>query len=121
MSADVLADSCLRSVEQITSMVTDEPLSPETLRDLLPMCEAAQRMANTKDAYILADGAIGVVSRRNGVPETARMLVQFCARFPNATLKFITPADLLKARTMDRIIRLSSGAATSCGLIQPSD
>jgi hypothetical protein len=52
------------------------------------------------------------------VPATAATLSQFCNAYPRATLRFLNRKDLLLAKSISGIVRMSSTASTSCKKIK---
>jgi hypothetical protein len=75
-------------------------------------------MTNVKDAYILKDGGIAVVPKRDTIAATAATLSQFCEAYPRATLHFLTKRELAQARSLADIVRTSSTSSTPCQQIK---
>lgn len=118
-SADAATDSCVRSRDALLGGIAGElPQPPQSYKQLFSTCLGVADMPNIKDAYVLKDGGIGVVTRNESVGATASALSGFCQRFPRATFRFISQAELSKAATIVRIVGISSGSSTSCRKIR---
>ncbi|MDQ8729764.1 hypothetical protein [Bradyrhizobium sp. LHD-71] len=113
------ADSCERSRDYLLGGLAGElPQAPQSYKSLFDICIATATLANVQDAYILKDGGIAAVAKNNSVGATASTLSEFCQRFPRATLRFISPAELARSKTIGQTLRLSSGGITSCRKIR---
>lgn len=110
-----LADSCERSRELLLGGVVGElPQQPASYRQLFNICLAAASLANVKDSFLLKDGGIGVIPKRDEMAATAATLSEFCRRYPRATLRFATRSELQRLKSLTQLVQLSSGGATSC-------
>ena len=113
------ADSCERSRDALLGGLAGElPQPPQSYKQLFSTCLAVTDMANIKEAYVLKDGGIGVVSRNESVGATATALSEFCRRFPRATFRFISQAEQARSATIVRIVGIASGSSTSCRRIR---
>ncbi len=116
------ADSCMQSREYIlTSPPIDLPQKPESYQVLFKTCLQTLSIANVKDAFLLADGGIGVIPKRNDISATASILSEFCQQFPGNTLRFVTPKEQLRAKTIPLMVKMSSTSATPCKKIMGND
>jgi hypothetical protein len=113
------ADSCSRSREYLLGGLAGElPQPPESYKPLFNMCLETANLSNVKDSFILKDGGIGVITKRDSVAATAATLAEFCQKFPRATLRFATKSELLRSKSITELIKLSSGSTTSCRKIR---
>ena len=113
------ANSCNKSREYLLGgLVGDLQMTPQTYDGLFKVCETTATMPNVDDAFILKDGGIGVIAKRDTIPATAATLARFCDANPRATLRFISKKDLLLAKSMSKIVSLSSTGTTSCKKIK---
>jgi hypothetical protein len=112
------AESCARSRDAVLNGA-DLPQPPQAYRDLFKMCMAAISMPNVKDAFLLVDGGIAVIPKRDTVAATAATLSEFCQAYPRATMRFLSRKDLQRvANSMELLVRLSSTGATTCKKIR---
>lgn len=110
-----LADSCSRSRELLLGgLVGELPQPPASYKQLFNTCLAAAGIANVKDSFLLKDGGIGVIPKRDEIAATAATLSEFCQRYPRATLRFATRSELQRLKSLSQLVQLSSGGATSC-------
>ena len=117
--AAVQVNSCNKSREYLLGgLVGDLQMTPQTYDGLFKVCETTATMPNVDDAFILKDGGIGVIAKRDTIPATAATLARFCDANPRATLRFISKKDLLLAKSMSKIVSLSSTGTTSCKKIK---
>ncbi len=115
VAAPAFADSCERSRDYILGgLAGDLPKSGNTYQDLFKVCQEVLSLPNVKDAYVLKAGAIAVDPKRNTVTATAATLAQFCERFPHRLIRFLTPLEQRRARTVGLIVLMAGGDATSC-------
>ncbi|WP_407178819.1 hypothetical protein [Bradyrhizobium sp. STM 3562] len=113
------ADNCEKSREYLLNgLGGDLTLKPNDFDDLFKRCLATAAMTNVKDAYILKDGGIAVVPKRDTIAATAATLSQFCEAYPRATLHFLTKRELAQARSLADIVRTSSTSSTPCQQIK---
>jgi hypothetical protein len=118
-AAQAESENCRRSREYLLgSLSGDLVLPPQAYNDLFKTCMAASVMPNVKDAYILKDGGIGVVAKQDGIAATAATLSQFCDAYPGATLRFLTPKEMLLAKSVLGVVRISSTSSTPCRKIK---
>ena len=111
------SENCRRSREYLLgSLSGDLTLPPQAYNDLFKICNAAAAMSNVRDAYILRDGGIAVVPKQDGIAATAATLSQFCDTYPRATLRFLTPKEMLLAKSVVSVV--SSGSSTPCKRIK---
>jgi hypothetical protein len=114
-TAQARAESCTRSREYIlTDNAGDLPRQPASYQGLFQACLATLMLPNVRDAFILKDGGIAVVPRLDDVAATADTLAQFCTRYPQGTLRFITRGEQAMTTNIGSAVRISSGGATSC-------
>jgi hypothetical protein len=113
------SENCRRSREYLLgSLSGDLTLPPQAYNDLFKICNAAAAMSNVRDAYILRDGGIAVVPKQDGIAATAATLSQFCDTYPRATLRFLTPKEMLLAKSVVSVVQMSSGSSTPCKRIK---
>src|SRR5207244_7758785 len=91
---------------------------PQAYENLFKICMATATMANVKDAYILRDGGIAVISKQDTVAATAATLSQFCDAYPKETLHFLTRKELLQIKSIASVVKISSTSSTSCQKIK---
>jgi hypothetical protein len=109
------AESCTPSREYIlTDDSGDLPRQPASYQALFKVCLATLMLPNVRDAFILRDGGIAVVPRLDDLAATANTLADFCTRYPQGTLRFITHGELAMTANIGRAVQISSGGATSC-------
>ena len=112
-------ETCRRSREYLLgSLSGDLALPAQAYNDLFKICMAAAVMPNVRDAYILKDGGIGVVAKQDGIAATAATLAQFCDAYPRATLRFLTPKEMLLAKSPVGVVQISSSSSTPCRKIK---
>lgn len=110
---------CVSSREYLLGGLAGElPQAPQSYKSLFQVCTAAADSYNIKDAYILKDGGIAVVAKRDDIPATAATLSDFCQRFPTATLRFINRAEQGRIKSVAQTVLLSSTSATPCRRIR---
>jgi hypothetical protein len=113
------AENCGKSREYLLGgIVGDLPMPPQAYEDLFKTCMAASAMANVRDTYILVDGAIAVIPKKDSVSATAATLSQFCSSYPRATLRFLNRREIAQSKSLAEIIRISSSSSTSCRKIK---
>lgn len=118
-SADASDAGCTSSREYILGgLAGDLPQTPQSYKSLFQVCTAAADFYNIKDAYILKDGGIAVVAKRDDIAATATTLSEFCQRFPTATLRFINRAEQKRLKSVAETVLLSSTSATPCRRIR---
>jgi hypothetical protein len=115
VATTVQATGCTRSYEYLATSAPDRPA--ESRQDGFKTCLATLDLANVREAFVLKDGGIGVVPRREGVAATAITLAQFCRRHPRGVLRFVSRDDLRRAPTIGRLVLLSSTGSTPCSKI----
>jgi hypothetical protein len=93
----ILATMLARAAGDLT-----EPIAG--YRGLFKICTEMLTLANVKDAFLLRDGGIGVLTKQNSVTATAETLSQFCQRFPKSTLRLITPREYKQRPTIGLIV-----------------
>jgi hypothetical protein len=119
LAAPVLAESCNKSREYILEGLAGEITKPaESYQELFKVCVEALTLVNVKDAYVLKDGTIAILPTSNTVFATAETLAQFCQRFPNGFVRFLTPEERRRVRTIGYIALSSSTGATACTKIR---
>lgn len=110
---------CVASRDHILGgLAGDLPQTPQSYKSLFQVCIAAAESYNIKDAYMLMDGGIAVVVKRDDIPATAATLSEFCQRFPTATLRFISRAEQGRIKSVAQTVLLSSTSATPCRKIR---
>ncbi len=113
------AESCSKSREYVLEGLAGDLTKPAaSYQDLFKVCVEALTLVNVKDAFVLKDGAIAILPRSNAVFATAETLAQFCQRFPNGFVRFLTPQEQRKARSIGFVALLSSSGATPCAKIR---
>jgi len=113
------AESCSKSREYVLEgLAGDLTKRAASYQDLFKICVEALTLVNVKDAYVLKDGAIAILPRSNAVFATAETLAQFCQRFPHGFVRFLTPQEQRKVRTIGYIVLLSATGATACTKIR---
>ncbi len=119
LSGPAWADNCGKSREYLLSgLGGDLMMPPQAYDDLFKRCKATAAMTNVKDAYVLKDGGIAVIAKKPTVAATAATLSEFCEAYPRATLRFVTPKELLHIKSIEDVIKLSSTSSTSCQKIK---
>jgi len=119
LSSAACAESCSASRDYLLGDLAGERvLPPQAYKDLFKICIATIAMTNVKDAYLLKDGGIAVSSKQDGITATAATLSQFCNAYPRATLRFLSRKDMLLARSIAGVVRMSSTSSTSCKAIK---
>lgn len=114
-SAPASERGCIESREYILSgLDSDLPQTPQSYKSLFQVCTATADFYNIKDAYILRDGGIAVVPKRDDIAATATTLSDFCQRFPSATLRFINRAEQKRIKSISQTVMLSSTTSTPC-------
>jgi hypothetical protein len=109
------AEGCTTSREYILADSLGElPQSPQSYQNLFKMCLETLQLSNVKDAFLLKDGAVGVIPRDGGIAATAGTLAQFCQRYPGGRLRFISRGEQAHDRDVGQIVKLSSTGATPC-------
>jgi hypothetical protein len=113
------ADNCGKSRDYLfANLDGDLTLPPKAYEDLFKICMAVIGMSNVRDAYILRDGGIAVIAKRDSVAATAATLSQFCDAYPKATLHFLTRKELLEVKTVMSVVKIPSTSSTSCQKIK---
>lgn len=109
------ADSCAKSRDYILANASgDLPRRSKSYQELYKSCLQTLQLPNVKDAYVLKSGAIAVLPRNDSVPATAGTLAQFCTRFPQQTLRFITRKEKRVVNNIARVVQLSTSQSTPC-------
>ena len=109
------ADSCDKSREYILGGLAGDLSAPASgYQDLFKICVQTLGMPNVKDAYVLKDGGIAILPRRNTVAATAETLAQFCQQFPAGIAKFLTPREQRTANSVGVVVLMSSRDVASC-------
>jgi hypothetical protein len=115
LAAPARAESCTRSREYLMEgLAGDLPAPPAQYRELFKVCMQALGLPNVKDAYLLRDGGIAIVPKRDSLIATAETLAHFCEQFPRSRARFVTAADRRHATTVGSIVLLSSTGSASC-------
>jgi hypothetical protein len=113
------AESCSRSREYVMDGLAGDLTRPaSSYQDLFKICVETLTLVNVKDACVLTDGAIAILPASNTVFATAETLAQFCQRFPNGFVRFLTSQEQKKVRSIGYIALLSSTGATACTKIR---
>ena len=121
IAGPAFADSCEKSRDYILGgLAGDLPKPGTTYQDLFKVCQEVLSLPNVKDAYVLKAGAIAVDPKRNTVAATAATLAQFCERFPQRLIRFLTPLEQRQARTVGLVVLMTGGKATSCAKLGAS-
>lgn len=115
LASPVSAESCSKSREYILDGAAGDLSVPAAgYQELFKVCIEALAITNVKDAYVLKDGGIAIVPRRNTISATAETLGQFCQQFPKSVVRFLTPREQRKASSVGFVVMLSSQGVTSC-------
>ena len=113
------AESCTKSREYLMEgLAGDLPAPPAQYQELFNVCTQALSLPNVKDAYLLKDGGIAIVPKRDSLIATAGTLARFCERFPRSRARFVTARDQRHATTVGLIVLLSSTGSASCKKIR---
>lgn len=112
--AEANAESCGKSRDTILAGAAELQRPPRTYNELYKGCLETLQMANVKDAFVLAAGAIAVLPRNDSVPATAGTLAQFCTRFPKYTLRFIGRREARLAKDIAQVVQLGTSQSTPC-------
>lgn len=109
------ADSCAKSRDYILDGLAGDLTQPtKHYLDLFKVCQESLGFPNVKDAFVIKAGMIAIDPARNNVMATAATLSQFCQRFPNGSVRFMTPPEQRQARTVGLVVMMSAGDAASC-------
>jgi hypothetical protein len=109
------ADNCAKSLDYILNDFAGELQKPSAAyRLLLDVCNRTLPMANVREAYLLRDGGIAVIPKNYSVFATASTLAEFCRKFPNNTLRFVSRKEARHGLTTGLVVTLSSAGSTSC-------
>lgn len=118
-SAAASERGCVASRDHILGgLAGDLPQTPQSYKSLFQVCIATADFYNIKDAYLLTDGGIAVVAKRDDIPATAATLSEFCQHFPAATLRFINRSEQGRIKSVAQTVLLSSTSATPCRKIR---
>lgn len=119
VAGQAAASSCARSRDYILEGLAGDLTKRATVyQDLFKACIETLTFANVKDAYVLKAGTIAIDPARNTIMATAGTLAQFCERFPHGSVRFLTPAEQRRARTVGLIVMMSAGNATMCKTVR---
>lgn len=117
--APARAENCTRSREYLMEgLAGDLPAPPAQYQELFKVCMQTLSLANVRDAYLLRDGGIAIVPKRDSLIATAGTLAHFCEQFPRSRARFVTAADRRHATTVGLIVLLSSTGSASCTKIR---
>ncbi|HEX5210707.1 MAG TPA: hypothetical protein VFW22_03105 [Pseudolabrys sp.] len=117
--APARAENCTRSREYLMEgLAGDLPAPPAQYQELFKVCMQTLSLANVRDAYLLRDGGIAIVPKRDSLIATAGTLAHFCEQFPRGRARFVTAADRRHATTVGLIVLLSSTGSASCTKIR---
>ena len=113
------SENCRKSREYLLGTpVGYQALTPQAYNDLFKVCITTSAMPNVKDAYMLRDGGIAVIPKRDNVSATAATLAQFCDAHPRGVLRFIAAKEKLSIRSVTDVARMSSTSSTPCKKIK---
>ena len=113
------AENCTKSREYILEGLAGDLAGRAAMyRELFKVCIETLTLPNVKDAYVLRDGGIAVVPKRNTVIATAETLAKFCERFPKSTARFMNPREQSRRPTVGLVVLMSSTGSTSCKKIR---
>ena len=119
LAAPAAAEDCSKSRDYLLQGLAGELAAPAaSYQTLFKVCLETLRLANVKDAYVLRDGGIAIVAKRNALFATAETLAQFCDRFPTKTARFVTPRELKRRLTVGTVVTMSSTGSPSCRKIK---
>lgn len=109
------AENCTKSREYLMEgLAGDLPAPPAQYQGLFKVCMQALSLPNVKDAYLLKDGGIAIVPKRDSLIATAGTLARFCEQFPRSRARFVTARDQRHATTVGLVVLLSSTGSASC-------
>jgi hypothetical protein len=115
LAGPAMAENCSKSREYILDGLAGDLAEPAAnYRDLYKVCIQALAITNVKDAYVLKDGGIAIVTRSNTLAATSETLAQFCQQFPKGVARFLTPREQRKGPTVGVVVMMSSRSATTC-------
>lgn len=113
------AESCSSSLNFILSgFAGDLSLPAAQYQNLYKACMQALTMTDVKDAYVLKDGGIAVIPKRNSVAATAGTLAQFCETYPGERLRFLTRQETRRGFTTGSVVMTPSTGSESCRQIR---
>ena len=119
LSLPARAENCTKSREYLMEgLAGGLPAPPAQYQGLFRVCMQALSLPNVKDAYLLKDGGIAIVPKRDSLIATAGTLARFCEQFPRSRARFITARDQRRATTVGMIVLLSSTGSASCKKIR---
>jgi hypothetical protein len=119
MAGAAQADSCAKSRDYILDGLAGDLAQPsQRYLDLFKVCQEALGFPNVKDAFVIKAGMIAIEPTRNNVMATAATLSQFCQRFPNGRVRFMTPPEQRQARTVGLVVMMSGVDAASCKTVR---
>ncbi len=115
LAAPAMAENCSKSREYILDGLAGDLAEPAaSYRDLYKVCIQALAITNVKDAYVLKDGGIAIVTSSSTLAATSETLAQFCQQFPKSVARFLTPREQRKGPTVGVVVMMSSRGATTC-------
>lgn len=118
-ASPALADSCAKSRDYILDgLAGDLTQSGQHYQDLFKICRQTLDFPNVRDAFVLKAGIIAIDPARNGVMATAATLSEFCQRFPDSSVRFMTPREQRQARTIGLVVMLPAAEATACKILR---
>ena len=109
------ADGCARSLDYILNDLAGElPRPAATYRGLFDVCAETLAIANVRDAYLMKDGGIAILPKKNSVFATANTMAAFCRKFPHNTPHFITRRESQHGLTTGLVVMMRSNSSDSC-------
>jgi hypothetical protein len=119
LTGPAVAENCTKSREYILEGLAGDLVGRAAMyQELFRVCTETLTLPNVKDAYVLRDGGIAVVPKRDTMIATAETLAKFCERFPRNTARFINPREQSKRPTVGLVVLMSSTGSTSCKKIR---
>lgn len=113
------AESCSESLDYILSgSAGDLPRAAASYQNLFKVCSQALTVTNVKDAYVMKDGGIAIIPKRDTLAATADVLAHFCETHPKGTLRFVTKREMRHGLTTGLVVMMSSTGSTSCQKIR---
>jgi hypothetical protein len=113
------AESCSSSRQFLLSDIEGEMTRPsQSYEDMFKRCMATIALPNVKDAFVLADGGIGVIPKQDSIAATAATLSAFCNAYPRATLHFVTHSETQQIKSIASAVKISSRSSTTCQTIK---
>jgi hypothetical protein len=109
------ADGCARSLDYILNDLAGElPRPAAAYRTLFDVCAQTLAIVNVHDAYLMKDGGIAILPKKDSVFATANTMAAFCRKFPHNTPHFITRRESQHGLTTGLVVMMRSVNSDSC-------